>query len=179
MTNSVIKILDSNKKVVYKLTGNAAESWTIKIDSGSLKGALDANGVILVPGGVRANAYRLYPKKIIYDVKIDDGKGYLSLLWANTTSGGANTVLSTLSGRGTIALNEGGEPFIDPGDTTINKASASSATGNVALQTVGGSGNTAYTIYVDFRKEPTDYDAGQSQDPASFNTGRSAWNGSN
>lgn len=156
MANNSQKLIDSTRRVVYKLTGDAAETRVLKIDAGALAYSLNANNYIMT-GSDRKSNYGLALKKVIHSVS----GGYVEI----STDGDTGNTIINLSGAGTMALAEGGEPM------TINCASYANSTGNIFLAMVGGSGSPAntYTVILDFRKLPYSYDQGQTADPKAFN----------
>lgn len=150
MANTTQKIIDSERRVVYKWTGNSAEPAVIKIDAGSLNFSLNANNQLLGSGTDRKSIYRLALKKIIYDVASgQSGNGYVELYWTGTP----NQTMVTLSGCGQMDFAEGGDGIV-----ILNNATGSGANGNVGLQTINFTGTScAYTIVADFRKHSEDY----------------------
>lgn len=151
MANTIQKLIDTERRVVFKFTGNSAEASTIKIDAGSLNYALNANGQLLNGGTDRRSLYRLALKKVIYDVAPGQaaGNGYVELYWTGTP----NSTMVTLSGVGKMDFVEGGDGII-----VVNDATGVGANGNVGLQTVNfAATGCAYTIVADFRKFLDDY----------------------
>lgn len=151
MANTSQKLIDSERRVVYKWTGNTAEAATLKIDAGALNFSLNANNQLLGSGTDRKGIYRLSLKKVIYDVAPGQpsGNGYVELYWTGTP----NQTMLTLSGCGQMDFAEGGDGIV-----ILNNATGAGANGNVGLQTVNfGSTGCAYTIIVDFRKHSEDY----------------------
>ena len=67
MANTSQKLVDSERRVVYKWTGNSAEPAVLKIDAGALNFSLNANNQLLGSGADRKTAYRLSLKKVIYE----------------------------------------------------------------------------------------------------------------
>jgi len=160
MANSVQKIVDSNKKLVIKLWGDAAEpAPVLKIDGGALAFALNANGRILGANTDRKSIYRMDLLKVVYDVQSGDSRGYVRLSW----NGDNPNTLITLSGSGDLSFEEGGSIF------SVNNSAVANSTGNLSLQTVGFSNNCAYSIFAVFKKNPGDYDQGQTASPRDFN----------
>lgn len=160
MTAQVTKITDSNKRLVVRLIGDAAEARTIKIDAGSLNFALNTNNKLLGTGTDRKTKYRLFLKKITYDINGGDVRGYVLL----STDGDVGNNIITLSGADNKCFVDGG------GDSFhIPISNIGNTTGNVFLQTFGFQGNCSYTIIADFRKDGADYDQGQSAIPRDFN----------
>jgi hypothetical protein len=151
MANTSQKLIDSERRVVYKFTGNSAEPSIIKIDAGALNFSLNANNLLLGSGADRKSIYRLALKKIIYDVAPGQasGNGYVELYWSGTP----NQTMVTLSGRGQMDFAEGGDGIV-----ITNNATGAGANGNVGLQTVNfASTGCSYTIIADFRKQLDDY----------------------
>ena len=148
MTNTVVKIIDSNKRVVYKLVGDAAEARTLKIDAGKLNFALNTTNIIDTTGTDRKATYGLDLKRITYDVKGS------SIELSTSGDASVNTFL-ILYGAGTMALDEGTNPMY------INVSAVANSTGNVFLQSIGGAPtgvSNSYSIILDFRKNPAHYD---------------------
>lgn len=151
MANTSQKLIDSERRVVYKWTGNTAESPALKIDAGALNFALNANNQLLSTGTDRKSIYRLALKKVIYDVAPGQaaGNGYVELYWTGTP----NSTMVTLSGVGKMDFAEGGDGIV-----ILNNATGAGANGNVGLQTVNfAATGCSYTIIADFRKISDDY----------------------
>lgn len=150
MANTSQKLVDSERRVVYKWTGNSAEPAVLKIDAGALNFSLNANNQLLGSGTDRKTTYRLSLKKVIYDVAAGQaGNGYVELYWTGTP----NQTLVTLSGQGQMDFAEGGDGII-----ILNNASGAGSNGNVGLQTVNfATTGCSYTIIADFRKHSEDY----------------------
>ena len=153
MANTSQKLIDSERRVVYKWTGNSAEPAVVKIDAGALNFSLNANNLLLGSGTDRKSLYHLALKKIVYDVAPGQasGNGYVELYWTGTP----NQTMVTLSGRGEMDFAEGGDGIV-----ITNNATGAGANGNVGLQTVNfASTGCSYTIVADFRKQLDDYNS--------------------
>ncbi len=151
MANTSQKLVDSERRVVYKFTGNTAEAAVLKIDAGALNFALNANGQLLGSGTDRKSFYGLALKKVIYDVAPGQaaGNGYVELYWTGTP----NSTMITLSGVGKMDFAEGGDGIV-----ILNNATGAGANGNIGLQTVNfAATGCSYTIVADFRKIAKDY----------------------
>lgn len=151
MANTSQKLIDTERRVVYKWTGDSIESAVVKIDAGGLNYSLNANNQLLGTGTDRKNLYRLSLKKIIYDIAPGQaaGNGYVELYWTGTP----NKTLVTLSGCGQMDFAEGGDGIV-----IVNNATGAGANGNVGLQTVSfAATGCSYTIVADFRKHSEDY----------------------
>jgi hypothetical protein len=163
----VTKIIDSTKRVVFKLVGSTSEARTLKIDAGSLTGALNANNQLLSGGAStdRKPQYRLSLKNIFYDC----GPGG-SVEISTDGDANANTLLY-ISGQNQMGFNLGGE------DLVLDTAASPNTTGNIYIQTNGFVANQAYTIIADFRKKAEDFNQGQFTDPIAFNFLNRSMNG--
>jgi hypothetical protein len=163
MANSTTRIVDSTRRLVLKMHGDANEASILKVDPATLAFALNANSVIISAGADRRPQYRMALKKVYYDVQSGDSRGYVRV----HTDGGANiaNTLFTVSGTGTLSFRS------DDGDSLAISTDqlGLSTTGNIFLTAVGFSGNAFYTIVADFKKDNRDFDAGQTADPKAFN----------
>lgn len=155
MANTSQKLIDSTRRVVYKLTGDAAETRVLKIDAGGLAYALNANGYIMGAATDRLSQYGLSLKKVTYSVS----GGYLDI----STNGDTGNTILNLSGSGTMTLTDGGE------SVTINCASYANSTGNIFLTMNGFTAGNSYSVILDFKKAAASYDQGQTADPTAFN----------
>lgn len=165
MANSSVKILDTNNRVVYKFIGDAAETRTIKIDAGSLNFAMNANNYILGAGTDRKPKYRLNLRRLVYNTF-----GGPIVISSDGDAAGQNIL--QVSGDGSMIFDEGAGFVIDC-------AANANTTGNIFVGTQATGGNVAYTLIADFRKNPADYDQGQTADPTAFNRGPAAGGGFN
>lgn len=159
MAAQVTKLIDSTKRVVYRLISDVSEAKTLKIDAGSLNFALNTNNKILGTGTDRKSKYKLHLKRITYDVKSDVPGAYVLF----STDGDLGNNIITCSGHDDKRFSEGGDSFM------IDCANVGNTTGNIFLTTIGFSGNCAYTVILDFKKEGGDFDQGQTADPKAFN----------
>ena len=165
MANTSQKLIDSERRVVYKWTGNTAEPAVVKIDAGGLNFSLNANNQLLGTGTDRKQTYRLALKKVIYDVVAGQaGNGYVELYWTN----GANTAQSVPI----MNMDLCGQYSEEQGMVSIYN-NANGATGDIGVRTFGMGyvANTAYTLFVELRKDNSTYQRGQLNDPAAFNYG--------
>jgi hypothetical protein len=68
----------------------------------------------------------------------------VTLFWANSIGGGANTTIATLSGSGVLDLTTGLQaPFTNNAPNTA---------GNILLSTTGFTANAAYTLVLEGKK---------------------------
>lgn len=157
---------DTTEKTVIKLTanfdGSGQENNTHRIQANTLYGALDANGVPLYSSLSVSNTslpyYGLTISRIGYNVASQQ-KGYVELSW--TSSNTAQTVPI-------MNMDLCGEYSEDQGMVSI-KNNALNATGDIGVQTFGLGANTAYTLFLEIRKDNQYYQRGQFNDPAAFN----------
>jgi hypothetical protein len=150
------KLIDSNKRALIKyvlLSDGTQESNTRLLDASSLAFALNATGVISQTNP-RSN-YRSTIRKIKAFSKT---AGSIRLKW----EGDANSEIITF-GSATVDLN-----FENDGAVIPNPEA--NATGDVLISTLGLSSGDTVTIFLDIRKDNSDYDAGQTADPYAFNT---------
>lgn len=166
MANSVVILSDSTTRTVIKLYGDAAEARTLKIDPGTLYGALNANGFIIGAGTDRLGGYSLYLQRAFYDISSDTN----GLVRISNNGDVPNTIIS-FSKTGQYNFQEGGM------GTVINCQSTANSTGNLSVEFTGAVGNTSYLLVLDFRKNPKHFDQGQTRDPAAFNRGKSSMMG--
>lgn len=152
MANTAVKLIDSNRRLLYSFTADGADGRGLKIDAGKLAYTLNANGIIDTTGTDRQSKYNLYLTKVIYSV---NGAGLVTV----STNGDAtvNTILQ-LGGSGTMAFAEGGQNFI------IDCAASANSTGNIFIGSTG-----PYSLILDFNKNKSQYDQGQTAMPTDFN----------
>jgi hypothetical protein len=161
MAQTAIVLSDSTVRTVFKLFGDAAEARTLKIDPGILYGALNANGYIIGAATDRLGGYSLYLQRAFFDVA-SDTQGLVKV----STNGDAPNTIITFSGSGERNFQDAGI------GTTINCQAVANSTGNIFVEFTGAVGNTAYTLILDFKKNPNHFDQGQTRDPMAFNQGK-------
>lgn len=161
MANSIVKLVDSTNRLVIKLFGDSTETRALKIDTGALAYSLNVNNFILGAGTDRKTLYALSLRRAIYDIQQGDTSCFFRL---SNDAATPNTIL-TFSEAGDMNLDIGGP-------ASINCASGA-ANGNIFGEFIC-TGNAAYSIILDFRKEARHYDQGQTADPIAFNRGPAA-----
>ena len=125
---------------------------------------MNNNNQISLSGDSRKPQYRLSLKKVCYDVQSGTSRGYVELSGDSAAAAGPNTLV-TLSGASVMDFHGTTEPFTIPVGNTADPTN----NGNVYIQTVGfTAADGAYTIILDFRKNPSDYSAGYQLDPRGF-----------
>jgi len=177
---------DTVTDTVIKLTGifdgtSGNESNNSRIQANTLYGALDANGVPLRSSLSVSNTALGY-----YDLQLTGLKYYVNFAQAAPLgsveifwNGAGATPAAQYANSATIFhLNSQGEfglgeqlPSIlnNSGNTIIGAASIGN--GDMGVYTYGATANAAYTLIISFRKNNTQYQRGQFNDPAAFNFG--------
>lgn len=159
---------DTTEKAIIKLTanfdGSGQENNTARIQANTLYGALDANNVPLHSALSVSNTalpyYGLSISRIGYNIASQQ-KGYVELSWTT-----ANTAQSVPI----MNMDLCGEYSEDQGMISIPN-NAPGATGDIGVQTFGLTANSAYTLFIEIRKDNAYYQRGQFNDPAAFNYG--------
>lgn len=154
------RIIDSNKRALIKITGtlDSDMSGLVVVDASTLAQAMNANNLLMVANTHPKAQYRTNVIRLWGDVKVD---GYLTLQYD-----GDSNIIQTL-GSGSFNMDLDGALA---GTVTNDVANT---TGDVTLTGVGIGANNAYTIYIDMRKDPRDFNQGQIDEPSSFNYGAS------
>jgi hypothetical protein len=156
---------DTTERVVIKLTGkfdgtSGQEDNAVRIQANTLYGALNSNTVpdLLTHGGSAKPYYDLQIFRLWYDCANPAG-GDVELFWNAQT-------------RRTIGFYSGTYEYDAAGNwiTIPNNAKGSAGClGDIGIATRGMGANNSYTIVLDLRKNNTDYQRGQFNDPAAFN----------
>ena len=148
--------------------GSGDENNPYRIQANTLYGALDANGVplnsALSVSNTALSYYGLSVSRIGYNIASQQ-KGYLELFWTN----GANTAQSVPI----MNMDLCGQYSEEQGMVSIYNNGAVDKTGDIGIRTfgLGYTANTAYTLFVELRKQNEYYQRGQFNDPAAFNYG--------
>jgi hypothetical protein len=160
---------DTTEKAIIKLTANfdgTGDENQIRVQANTLYGALDANGVPLHTSLSVSNTalsyYGLTITRIGYNVASQQ-KGYVELYWAATNSSNNTPIMN---------MDLCGEYSESQGMVAITN-NAPGATGDIGVRTfgMGAVANTAYTLFLEIRKQNEYYQRGQFNDPAAFNFG--------
>ena len=160
---------DTTEKAVIKLTANfdgSGDENQIRIRANTLYGALDANSVPLYSGLSVSNTalpyYGLTITRIGYNIASQQ-KGYAELFWASTNAANNTPIMN---------MDLCGEYSESQGMVAITN-NAPNATGDIGVRTFGMGvvANTAYTLFLEIRKQNEYYQRGQFNDPAAFNFG--------
>jgi len=172
---------DSTTDTVIKLTGvfdgAGQEMNTSRIAANTLSGALATNSYLLAnTQGGSANTplsyYDLQLTGVKYFINFPTtGVGGVEIFW----SGAGNSVAAQYANSATIFhLNMQGEYGLgEQLPSIINNSGmgipANVGVGDIGIQTTGGVANSAYTLIITLRKNNTQYQRGQFNDPAAFN----------
>jgi len=154
-SNTVQKLVDSNKRAVIKMSGifdgSGQETGVIKVVASSLAFALNANSQIMSSNTHPRSIYNLAVNKINYNV--GSAGGHVKLAFDNST--GLDGTIAVLRGAG----------FLDEeGVVIVNPNSSPNSNGDIVLTTLGMVANDSYTIILDLRKAADSYDRGQTAD---------------
>lgn len=155
------RIIDNNKRALIKyvmIIDSAAANVTL-VDASTLRFALNANGYIMSSNTHPRSEYRSSIKRIFGSARAN---GYIKLQWQGST----NTEIVTIN-NGPFDYN-----FEAMGDgATIGTTEAAGQNGDILVTIVTPSSADSATIFIDIRKNQSDYDQGQTADPAAFNRG--------
>ena len=151
-------------KLTANFDGSGEENNAYRIQANTLYGALDANNNLLVSGNTAKPYYGLSVSRIGYNIASQQ-KGYVELYWTN----GANTAQSVPI----MNMDLCGQYSEEQGMVSIMNNSAN-ATGDIGVRTFGMGyiANTAYTLFIELRKDNSTYQRGQFSDNAAFNYGK-------
>ena len=162
MTNIIRqqKIIDNNKRSLIKyviVSDGTQNSNTILINVSTLAFALNANGYIMSSDVDQKSTYRTTIKRINGQVASANAK--IKIQW----HGDSNSEIVTM-GSGSFDYD-----FMSMGDgATIPNPEANSS-GDILLSTASLAAGDLATIFIDIKKNGSDYDQGQTADPYAFN----------
>ena len=161
---------DTTEKAVIKLTANfdgTGDENQIRIRANTLYGALDANSVPLYSSLSVSNTalpyYGLTITRIGYNIASQQ-RGYTELYWAASNPANNTPIMN---------MDLCGEYSESQGMVAITNNGAVDKTGDIGVRTfgMGAIANTAYTLFLEIRKQNEYYQRGQFNDPAAFNYG--------
>jgi len=152
------RLIDTNRRALLKITGTLDSDMSdlVVVDASTLGQAMNANNLLMVSNTHPKSLYRVSVSRIWGDTTID---GYLTLQFD-----GDDNLIQTIS-TGAFNMDLDG---VLAGDIDNDVANT---TGDITLSGVGIGANDSYTIYIDMRKDPRDFNYGQLNDPAAFNYG--------
>ena len=154
------RIVDNNKRALIKYVGtiDTAVANSTLLDASSLSLALNTNGQIMSANANIKSLYKTTIKRIFGTAKAN---AYIKLGWA----GDSNSSIITI-GTGNFDID-----FQSMGDGAVVKNPEANATGDILLTVVTPSSADMFTLFLDLRKDSTDFDSGQTADPVAFNLG--------
>lgn len=158
------KLIDSNKRALIKYTlqgDNTSTANSLLMDASMLRFSLNANGYIMQSNTHPKSTYKTTVKRVFG--QMSNTAGYSRLQWHIN---GANTDIVTI-GPGSFDYD-----FTSMGDgAVIPITDSANASGDILYTGVGHAAAYGLTLFLDLRKDSTDYDAGQTADPFAFNKG--------
>ena len=153
------RIIDGNKrsliKYVFLSDGTAVANSTL-VDASSLQFALNTNGYIMSSNVDPKSSYRTTIKRIFGNAKVNS---YITLQWAGTSNAEIVTI-----GSGAFDYD-----FQSMGDGATIPMESDATTGDILFTINNNKNNDAFTLFIDLRKNNSDFDAGQTADPYAFN----------
>lgn len=155
------RVIDNNKRALikYAMTIDSAVANSTLVDVSTLRFALNANSYIMSSNTDPRSNYRTTIKRIFGTAKAN---AYIKLQWQGST----NSEIVTI-GSGNFNFD-----FESMGDgATISNTETAGANGDILISIITPSSADMATIFIDLRKNPSDYDQGQTADPAAFNRG--------
>lgn len=156
-------LVDSNKRALVKIvyvSDGTSEANTVLIDPGSFAYSMNANNKILGTGTDRKSKYKTTIKRI--SGLSASNNGIAKIQW----SGDANSEIVIFGKNSNFSYE-----FDSMGDGAIISNPEANSSGNVLVSTAGYVTGEGFTLFVDFRKDASDFDAGQTRDPKAFNRG--------
>lgn len=171
-TLEIQTLRDTTQHAVIKLIGmfdgSGQESNTGRIVAGSLYGALDNVGRIMLSAtstNVALPAYKLDVTRIEYNVNMPTTtNGFVRLFWNGAAA--SNGTIAALNFAGSFG-NDHSEQIVNP--LLPIPAIAGAGGGGIGISTVGAVAGSSYTIILELRKYNEVFDHGQARDPAAFN----------
>ena len=154
------KIIDSNKRALIKyviVSDGTQNSNTVLVNVSSLAFALNANGYIMQSGVDPKTKYNTTIKRIHGQVAASTAK--IKLQW----QGDSNSEIVTF-GSGSFDYD-----FQSMGDGATIPNPESNSNGHILISTFNLAANDLMTIFIDLKKNGSDYDQGQAADPYAFN----------
>jgi hypothetical protein len=164
MANKILgqRLVDSTKKAVTKIiliSDGSDEANTVLIDVSTLNFALNTNGKIMTSNANSKSQYNTTIKKIYGNLKSNNGT--IRLQW----HGDSNSEIIAV-GSGRISYN-----FDSMIDGIVIPNPEANSSGDILITTTGLVAGDIATLFIDLKKDATDFDAGQTADPYAFNRG--------
>lgn len=156
---------DTTEHTTIKLTGlfsgsDGQESNVVRIQANSLYGAMDATKTHNLSDPANTGAlpyYGLSISRIWYDCPMSNGN--IELFW------NADTKCTIFQLNGNSEYDGQGNWIVIPN----NSRGTANSKGDIGIVTRGCQANDSYTLVVELRKDNSDYQRGQFNDPAAFN----------
>lgn len=157
------RIIDSNKRALLKYVlvsdGTAAANVTL-VDASTLRFALNTAGKIMSANTDPKDSYGLNIKRIF-------GLGHLATGYVKVQWGSAANSEIIVFDKGSFDFD-----FESMGDGAVLSCPDANATGDIVFSTSGLASGDTFTLFIDARKNPSDFDQGQTADPYAFNRGQ-------
>ena len=180
---------DTTTDSVIKLTGTfdstTNELNTQRIQANLLSGAIATNGYLLANStaafaNTPLNYYDLQLTGLKYYVNFPSTSplGAVELFFSGAGSSAINQYANSstifhLQGQGEFGLGEQLPSITNNSGATANGyiIAANTGCGDLGISTTGATANAAYTLIISLRKNNSQYQRGQFNDPAAFNYG--------
>ena len=157
-------LVDNNKRTLIKyviISDGAAAANTNLISFSELRFAKNATGAISNTNP--RTSYGVTLKRVFGYSKTQNAAGYTKFQWLSDS----NTVISTWA-TNSFDYNVGGS--VNDGANGIIPSPDANTRG-LSYATVSPTAGDTSTFFVELHKDSKDYDAGQTADPAAFNSG--------
>ena len=156
-TLTIQTLVDTNRHSVIKVVGaGGTDSNTTLIKAANLAYAINATGAVSSTNPKRLNRIA---------IRRAWGHGQMGVANNVTLRWGGNTNTAILSfGHGQFNYSFSGDS--SPGN--INIPDTANCTGDIVFSSTAGA-TDAWTLFLEIKKDGTDYDQGKAADPAAFN----------
>lgn len=157
------RIIDNNKRTLVKyvmLSDGTAAANARLLDASTLRFALNTNGYIMSSNTDPRSSYGISIKRI-FGVGHFSNNGYFRIQWDSA----ANSEIMILNDKSFDF------DFHSMGDGAVISCPDASPTGDILWTSHSMASGDAFTLFIDIRKNQSDYDQGQTADPAAFNRG--------
>jgi hypothetical protein len=148
-------LVDSNRRAVVKFVGTGGNDSNTLLLVSNLAYALNTNGQIMTGGVDKRNVYKHTIKRIWGQGQMTQGKQVI-LKW-----GGNNDYIVSF-GDGHFDYN------FDREGLSASIPLSGDTSGDIVYTSTAGDSDT-WTLFIDLKKDGTDFDQGQTADPAAFN----------
>jgi hypothetical protein len=157
------RIIDNNKRTLVKyvfLSDGTGVANSTLLDASTLRFALNANSQIMSSNTHPRSSYGISIKRI-FGLGHLKNNGYVKIQWCSES----NTEI--------VIFNDNNFDFNFEamGDGATISCPDASPNGDILYTTDGFTAGDTFTLFIDIRKNQSDYDQGQTADPAAFNRG--------